>query len=508
MRELERMQDDVSCMQRCMHQIDTQASCESSCKAEKAKERSAAEAARQRAFETAPAPEEDSSMSVMLFPLVVGAAFLSLVGLMMWFRQRADRAWASGVLGDGVDWSGLSSTPAVERDTRARFPTVAKAFDALASKDEAFSLVLFEDFAHTLYVEAHTLRGKHKLAQLDPYLGEEAMMVLRTAAAEAVSTIIVGGQRIEEVRGDTTSRRLILSVRFTANYTERSAGRDQGYYVEELWTFSRDADLRSRPPERSRVIDCPSCGAPLDKIVAGKCKYCNAATAAGSHDWRVDRIRIEAKEPRGPMLYGTTEEVGTDLPTVVSPDLKERYAALTARDPALTWLAFTQRVTAVFDRFYQTWSEQDLRGVRPFLSDNLFESQGYWIAAYKAEGLRNIAGEPQIAAIHLSRVTSDKYFDAITVRVYASCFDYTLNAEQRMVGGSRTKRREYSEYWTFIRGVDKTGTPKVDDTCPNCGAPAAEINMAGECNKCRAKISNGSFDWVLSRIEQDEVFVL
>ena len=41
--------------------------------------------------------------------------------------------------------------------------------------------------------------------------------------------------------------------------------------------------------------------------------------------------------------------------------------------------------------------------------------------------------------------------------------------------------------------------------CPNCGAGLA-INMAGSCSACNAKVTSGDFDWVLSRIEQDEAY--
>ena len=35
---------------------------------------------------------------------------------------------------------------------------------------------------------------------------------------------------------------------------------------------------------------------------------------------------------------------------------------------------------------------------------------------------------------------------------------------------------------------------------------ALEVNMAGECAYCSSKITSGQFDWVLSRIEQDESY--
>jgi hypothetical protein len=30
--------------------------------------------------------------------------------------------------------------------------------------------------------------------------------------------------------------------------------------------------------------------------------------------------------------------------------------------------------------------------------------------------------------------------------------------------------------------------------------------MAGSCEHCNAKVTSGEFDWVLSRIEQDEAY--
>jgi hypothetical protein len=73
-----------------------------------------------------------------------------------------------------------------------------------------------------------------------------------------------------------------------------------------------------------------------------------------------------------------------------------------------------------------------------------------------------------------------------------------------VAGNQRTPRR-YSEYWTLIRSVAPKGPARVDAACPSCGAPL-QIEMAGNCVYCRAKVTSGDFDWVLSRIEQDDVY--
>jgi hypothetical protein len=103
-------------------------------------------------------------------------------------------------------------------------------------------------------------------------------------------------------------------------------------------------------------------------------------------------------------------------------------------------------------------------------------------------------------------VTSDRWFDAVTVRVFAAGKDYTVRDQDgAVVGGDRNKEREYTEYWTLIRASGAKGPARTDAVCPSCGAPL-DINAAGQCGHCQVKLTSGQFDWVLSRIEQDEVY--
>jgi hypothetical protein len=54
-------------------------------------------------------------------------------------------------------------------------------------------------------------------------------------------------------------------------------------------------------------------------------------------------------------------------------------------------------------------------------------------------------------------------------------------------------------------GTQTTGRSILDKVCPNCGAPL-EINQVGECRYCNAAVTSGRFDWVLSRIEQEDEY--
>ena len=231
-------------------------------------------------------------------------------------------------------------------------------------------------------------------------------------------------------------------VEFESNYTEiPAAGPEQSYYARESWTLSRARGVMSRTPDRARVFTCPSCGAPLESMVGGRCQYCQATVDTGQLDWVVEAITIASREARGPMLTGTTEEKGTDMPTVVDRDVTPRFAELSQRDPQFVWPQFQARVAMIFGAMQVSWSSREWAQVRPFVSDNLFQMLAYWIEAYKRAHLRNVTEGARVEQIELARVTSDKFFDALTVRLFATSLDYTIaDADGRVVGGNKSRR--------------------------------------------------------------------
>ena len=91
------------------------------------------------------------------------------------------------------------------------------------------------------------------------------------------------------------------------------------------------------------------------------------------------------------------------------------------------------------------------------------------------------------------------------MRLFATSIDYTISDDGKLMSGSKSRNRQYSEYWTLIRGTQRKGGSRGDLACPNCGAQL-RIGMAGACEYCRVKVTSGEFDWVLSRIEQDDSY--
>jgi predicted lipid-binding transport protein (Tim44 family) len=374
---------------------------------------------------------------------------------------------------------------------------------AVRDEDPGFSLVLFDDFVYALYAELQVRRAHGEIARLAAFLRPEVAQLLYDPALERVDGVVIGSLTYAAVEREP--ERTLVTLEIEANFSELRQQSAQRYYVRDRLRLSRARSARSRPPARVRKLDCPNCGAPLEGMRGTTCAYCRQEVGGGRLDWLVESIERLSTELNPPLLTGETAESGNRLATLVAPGAEQRFQALTARDPACDRPALDARVGLIFGELQQGWSNRDLARIRPFVSDNLFQYFGYWIDVYLAARARNVTENARILGLELAEVLADATYDAVTVRLFASGLDYTLADDGRLLSGSRTRERPYSEYWTLIRGHAAQGKPRSEPVCPACGAPL-RISMAGNCEYCHARVVSGQFDWVLSRIEQDEAY--
>jgi predicted lipid-binding transport protein (Tim44 family) len=371
---------------------------------------------------------------------------------------------------------------------------------ALRDEDPDFSSVLFDDFVYSLYARAH--RARHdaaQLAALTPYLEEGARATL-AAFATPVTAVVVGAASVVRVRRSGGFD--WVRVAFEANLV----GARGAEYVREEWVLRRAAGARTKPWKGARTFNCPNCAAPATRFADNKCEYCGEVVDAGRFDWAVNAIERQESDQRPPSLTGTVDEVGTDDPTVYDAAAQATWAALLADDPQVTAERFGARLALVYAALNRGWNASDARLVRPWVSDGLFAYLEYWLDAYRAQHLANKLEDATMTNWTIARVSRDRHYDAVTVRLWATGRDYTVTVpEGKVVGGSKSRPRAYSEYWTLVRAAGVRGAPRADVNCPNCGATLS-AGMGGACEHCGAVVTRGDFDWVLSRIEQDESY--
>jgi hypothetical protein len=402
-------------------------------------------------------------------------------------------------------WSTTTPTPLPEAPPVEQQAVVPRgALERLRSLDPMFSLVLFEDFVYLLYAALHRARAQGA-ESIAAYLQPELAQRLRDPSLVEVNGIVIGAMRFVHF-SLVDSSTVVVGLEFEANYVEiRPNASERRFYVVDRLRLERKSNVQSRPFARARTLDCPNCGAPLEAIHGTHCSYCQKDVGLGRFDWMVTSFDNLAREPRGPLLTSNVPETGTERPTLVAPGAQQRYTELTLRDPTLQWQTLQARIAHVFGELQVGWSTRDASRIRPYVSDNLFQSMVYWLELYTRERCRNINENARILRLELANVISDRHYDALTIRVFASGLDYTVSDDGRLLSGNRSRPRAYSEYWTLIRGTEHQGQPRGDTNCPACGAPL-RVGAAGNCEYCHVKVTNGEFDWVLSRLEQDEAY--
>jgi predicted lipid-binding transport protein (Tim44 family) len=188
----------------------------------------------------------------------------------------------------------------------------------------------------------------------------------------------------------------------------------------------------------------------------------------------------------------------------VQPNARGRFAELQQDDPDVNEQVLLARVAMIYDALTAAWRANELAPIRGFVSDGLFDYLKYWTDAYKRQGLRNELVDMRITRSELAKVLRDRWYDAVTFRIWATGKDYVVRGGEIM-RGSKRRERAYSEYWTLMRSTARKGPTKTDGSCGNCGAPL-QVSMAGACNYCGAHVTAGEFDWVLSKIEQDDSY--
>lgn len=398
------------------------------------------------------------------------------------------------------------------RTPSARVLTVAPtrpapvSIESLRQFDPNFSEIVFTDFCYSLFARVYEALGRGRVDDFAPYVGAAVREGLKTHAPQGLSSIdgvVIGSFTIIGVRGLDTPH-VEADVEFEANYTEVAAGVSRRFYVREAWTLIRARDLLSPAPEKARAEHCPKCGAALQTRTDGACLHCGSVITDGSFNWYVKSIQAQRKDEQPPKLGGGSgaDEPGLDRATIMQPWIGRHLKTFEERHLGFTWEGFEQRVRFVATELQNALTARDWSRARPLETDALFQMHRYWIDEYLRQDVRNIVTGYAIDKVDVVKVTGDAFYDAITVRLYASGADHTVNAAGDVIGGTSLRKRSWSEYWTFVRGRAGGAASRV---CPNCGAARAE-GQAAICEYCGGKITTGDFPWVLSRIEQDEAY--
>jgi len=448
--------------------------------------------------------------------LVVIAIFALLVYLIVLVLRRPGRASAQpmepeAAFGPGAAGSnGALTAPSDVEPAPVVLGEIETALEAIRAADPDFEAETFLQRAEMAFFLV-TRAYQHVDAKAGrPYLSADAFAIWR----RDVDAFVASGKRPIfddlNVRGmhvaaathgdagdeivvhfDVVYRLRIVDATSGAPLNDEGEDRRRG----QRWTFRRNAGVKTLAEGGVVALRCPECGAPLELSADGRCRFCRADVSAGTLDWTVAGIALADFEGARPEpLFGAARL-----------DPAAGFAAIAASDPAFDGAAFVERVRGAFVALQEAWSSRDLDVGRGFMSPGLYYGWSTQVETMAAERRKNVIENVQILAIAPVGVVHGRAVDDVTVRIDASCVDYEVDeASGRIVFGSQ-EPEPFVEFWTFQRSA-AAKTPEhglLEKRCPNCGAPL-DLNQIGQCHYCKAAVTSGKFDWVLSRIEQEE----
>lgn len=402
-----------------------------------------------------------------------------------------------------------------DQEDYARLREQAKyQLELLRSSDTNFSEMLFLDYVQLIFHKYYTEQGKPALKNLSPYFmnavtGSRSMLQYKEIVINAMN--IVGASN--------SNAGTEITVLIEANYTQMdaaNASKSKRFLVEQEWTFFRQGGVQSLPPAKMQVLACPACGAPDSFAGDTKCNACGTDITPSISQWAVmgtKTLYSDAYESDNLVSY--EQEMGTNDATIFDSSLNQQLHNFSLAHQISNLNEYlenfkAQLVIPTFKAIYTAWTNKTWNKTRHLVSDFLYETQNFWMQEYKNKGYTNHLKDIEVSQVQIAKVDRDAFYESFTVRIFASCLDYTTDAEGATIGGDKNSPRKFSEYWTFIRraGVE---TQKKDEwaifaNCPACAAPLDKMGMSGECGYCSNKVSTGEFSWVLSRITQDEAY--
>ena len=187
-----------------------------------------------------------------------------------------------------------------------------------------------------------------------------------------------------------------------------------------------------------------------------------------------------------------------------SASMSKALTDLKRRDKDYDTTRFLKKVDKIFVKIQEAWYGQKPEEIQHLVSDALFEQFQRQKSEQEAAGIKFKFEQMRIEDTRIAQINSDENFDVIHVFIRASSIDSLIDIETKEELAKNEDRREFAEYWTFLRRPSaKTlnNDGLLDSNCPNCGNPI-KIGQVTVCEICNSYLRSGEYDWVLAKITQ------
>jgi predicted lipid-binding transport protein (Tim44 family) len=330
-----------------------------------------------------------------------------------------------------------------------------------------------------------------------------------------ISKVEITGQRSLGLEDEVSVRLIVAGADYilqTATNQVMTGSSEPDQWVEE-WVMKR-----SRTPEDLAAAEnprCPNCGAPLSMDSEGQCAFCQAVVPGAKSDWLVSHInRPSAVDTTAQdnaitgapdVGYARAALVGESPPSPAPADAgaSAGIAAIQAHDPGFNVGGLLAQAREVFLRLEQLRSELDLSGLRPYVSDALWQAEVARAEATRAAGRQQVHAFLEVHAIVVARADCGADGDRLSLRVTAESADHLIDTRSGQQVSGDNNLVPWTANMVLVRGPGLISNPLRGlqaHSCPSCGA-TFNIGEDGRCRACGEHVTGGEFDWILSQIE-------
>lgn len=204
---------------------------------------------------------------------------------------------------------------------------------------------------------------------------------------------------------------------------------------------------------------------------------------------------------------GGASEVPASPPAQVVKDpayLRQALKELKERDPNFSEDLFISRTNNMFIQLQEAWQAKEWKKVRPFESDELFNMHARQLQEFIDSKTTNVVDDIAILRSEISDYHDNRDTESLDVYMRVRYKDYITDDNTGKVIEGDPNLEIFMEYELVMSRKKGVATRLVESTvvstCPNCGANVS-INASGECEYCGSVVSNGDFDWVLTRLD-------
>lgn len=160
---------------------------------------------------------------------------------------------------------------------------------------------------------------------------------------------------------------------------------------------------------------------------------------------------------------------------------------------------FLSRVDHIFIMLLDSILENDVRNVKHYLSEEIFNKFNDLVNSYKQRNVTRIFDETNVKSTEIIDSYVSNNMINVVVKLTSRYMDYIIDENGNYISGNNTRRIEKEHTIVFSKKLDSKEL-KEARRCIHCGK-TLDINYSGICPYCKEPTDMSDFDYIITQID-------